>query len=155
MADKKKKKISEMTSAEIKKKYPKFEDLPKNLLSGMPQDESDSFLRKLITKYGPVENLVKLLDKVTGREKRTKPILPEGLMKRVDKGIPLTHSPVKSPARRVPTKEELGKASGGLVGGQKKLDKNKDGKISGADFKMMRKNYAYGGRVAKMSAEKS
>ena len=45
--------------------------------------------------------------------------------------------------------------SGGLVGGQKKLDKNKDGKISGADFKMMRKNYAYGGRVAKMSAEKS
>jgi len=24
-----------------------------------------------------------------------------------------------------------------LVGGQKKLDKNKDGKISGADFKMM------------------
>ena len=43
------------------------------------------------------------------------------------------------------------KASGGLVGGQKKLDKNKDGKISGADFKMMRK----GGRAAKMSAEKS
>ena len=26
-----------------------------------------------------------------------------------------------------------------LVGGQKKLDKNKDGKISGADFKMMKK----------------
>ena len=26
---------------------------------------------------------------------------------------------------------------GGLVGGQVKLDKNKDGKISGADFKMM------------------
>lgn len=42
-------------------------------------------------------------------------------------------------------------ASGGLVGGQKKLDKNKDGKISGADFAMMRK----GGRAAKMSAEKS
>tara|TARA_R100000995_G_scaffold82047_1_gene55491 strand:- start:818 stop:1138 length:321 start_codon:yes stop_codon:yes gene_type:complete len=48
------------------------------------------------------------------------------------------------------------KASGGLVGGQKKLDKNKDGKISGADFKILRsKNYAYGGRVAKSSAEKS
>jgi hypothetical protein len=29
--------------------------------------------------------------------------------------------------------------SGGLVGGQKKLDKNKDGKITGADFKMMKK----------------
>jgi|TARA_R100000908_G_C3730354_1_gene129948 hypothetical protein len=28
---------------------------------------------------------------------------------------------------------------GGLVGGQKKLDVNKDGKITGADFKMLRK----------------
>jgi hypothetical protein len=36
--------------------------------------------------------------------------------------------------------------AGGLVGGQKKLDKNKDGKISGADFKMMKK----GGKVKKM-----
>ena len=36
--------------------------------------------------------------------------------------------------------------AGGLVGGQKKLDKNKDGKISGADFKMMEK----GGKVKKM-----
>ena len=35
---------------------------------------------------------------------------------------------------------------GGLIGGQKKLDKNKDGKISGADFKMMKK----GGKVKKM-----
>ena len=26
-----------------------------------------------------------------------------------------------------------------LKGGQKKLDKNKDGKISGADFKLMKK----------------
>jgi len=31
------------------------------------------------------------------------------------------------------------KYGGKLVGGQKKLDKNKDGKISGKDFKMMRK----------------
>jgi len=50
--------------------------------------------------------------------------------------------------------------AGGLVGKQGKLDKNKDGKISGADFKMMKKggavkSYAYGGRVAAMSAEKS
>ena len=35
--------------------------------------------------------------------------------------------------------------AGGLVGGQVKLDKNKDGKISGADFKMMEK----GGAVKK------
>ena len=54
-------------------------------------------------------------------------------------------------------------ASGGLIGGQHKLDMNKDGKISGADFKMMNKGgmisepkmYAYGGRVAKSSVEKS
>ena len=30
---------------------------------------------------------------------------------------------------------------GGLSGGRKKLDKNKDGKITGEDFKMMRKGY--------------
>jgi hypothetical protein len=35
--------------------------------------------------------------------------------------------------------------AGGLVGGQVKLDKNKDGQISGADFKMMEK----GGAVTK------
>ena len=29
--------------------------------------------------------------------------------------------------------------AGGLVGGQKKLDVNKDGKITGADFKLLRK----------------
>ena len=38
---------------------------------------------------------------------------------------------------------------GGLVGGQVKLDKNKDGKISGADFKMMEK----GGAVRKKKAK--
>ena len=38
--------------------------------------------------------------------------------------------------------------AGGLVGGQVKLDKNKDGKISGADFKMMEK----GGAVKKMKS---
>lgn len=31
------------------------------------------------------------------------------------------------------------KTSKKLVGGQKKLDKNKDGKITSADFKMMKK----------------
>ena len=65
----------------------------------------------------------------------------------------------KDRAARAKEREEMRrgimKASGGLVGGQNKLDKNKDGNISGADFAMMRKNYAYGGRVAKMSAEKS
>lgn len=43
-------------------------------------------------------------------------------------------------------KKATGMKDGGLVGGQHKLDKNKDGKISGADFKMME----YGGAVKKM-----
>ena len=37
-----------------------------------------------------------------------------------------------------------------LKGGQKKLDKNKDGKISGADFKLMKR----GGSVKKKNEEK-
>jgi hypothetical protein len=52
--------------------------------------------------------------------------------------------------RKVQNKKYGGKVAkmkeGGLVGGQHKLDKNKDGKISGADFKMME----YGGEVKKM-----
>ena len=49
-------------------------------------------------------------------------------------------------------------AAGKLVGGQKKLDKNNDGKISGDDFKMMKaggmmkKGYAKGKMVKKMMA---
>ena len=35
-------------------------------------------------------------------------------------------------------KFEKKKGGGKLVGGQKKLDKNKDGRISGEDFKMLR-----------------
>jgi hypothetical protein len=38
-------------------------------------------------------------------------------------------------------KKTFGKKSGGLTGGQKKLDKNKDGKITGEDFKMMKQGY--------------
>ena len=36
-------------------------------------------------------------------------------------------------------KKRFGKKTGDLTGGQVKLDKNKDGKISGEDFKMMKK----------------
>jgi hypothetical protein len=45
--------------------------------------------------------------------------------------------------------EQLDKmAGGGLIGGQKKLDANKDGKISGADFEMMGANTKkYGGKI--------
>ena len=40
---------------------------------------------------------------------------------------------------------------GGLTGGQKKLDKNKDGTISGEDFKLMK---AKGGSVKKRVKKK-
>tara|TARA_R100001082_G_scaffold98784_1_gene67217 strand:- start:1 stop:543 length:543 start_codon:yes stop_codon:yes gene_type:complete len=39
------------------------------------------------------------------------------------------------------------KSAGGLTGNQKKLDKNKDGKITGQDFKMLRDKKSAGGRV--------
>jgi len=66
------------------------------------------------------------------------------------------------PMKRRPTMEEQLEASGvgidygqldkmaggGLIGGQKKLDANKDGKISGADFEMMGANTKkYGGKI--------
>ena len=41
---------------------------------------------------------------------------------------------------------------GGLTGGQKKLDKNKDGKISGEDFKLLRAEPMKLGGVVKMGA---
>ena len=40
---------------------------------------------------------------------------------------------------------------GGLIGGQVKLDKNKDGKISGADFKMMKDGGEVKGKKRKKS----
>ena len=40
------------------------------------------------------------------------------------------------------------KAGGGLVGGQKKLDVNRDGKITGSDFEMLKMNKKkYGGKI--------
>lgn len=43
---------------------------------------------------------------------------------------------------------------GGLTGGQIKLDKNKDGKISGADFKAMKRDPKRGGGMMKKRAKK-
>ena len=49
---------------------------------------------------------------------------------------------MENPMGRMTEKKryDMGMKTGGLVGGQKKLDKNKDGKISGKDFAMMRKS---------------
>jgi hypothetical protein len=57
----------------------------------------------------------------------------ERMRKKGEKGAP-TEAQIK---------EAQGKKAGGLIGGQTELDKNKDGKISGADFKMMN----HGGEV--------
>ena len=66
----------------------------------------------------------------------------------------------KGEMKRRPTMEEQLEAAGvgidytqmnvgGLIGGQKKLDANKDGKISGADFEMMGANRKkYGGKIS-------
>ena len=43
---------------------------------------------------------------------------------------------------------------GGLTGGQIKLDKNKDGKISGADFKAMKRDTKRGGGMMKKRDKK-
>ena len=41
------------------------------------------------------------------------------------------------------------KANGSLVGGQKKLDVNRDGKITGSDFEMLKMNKKkYGGKIS-------
>ncbi len=45
-------------------------------------------------------------------------------------------------------------SSGKLVGGQTKLDKNKDGKITGDDFAMLRGGRAKGGAIRKMAGGK-
>tara|TARA_R110002020_G_scaffold183295_6_gene379503 strand:- start:243 stop:929 length:687 start_codon:yes stop_codon:yes gene_type:complete len=53
--------------------------------------------------------------------------------------------------RKAESKFNIGrtkKAGGGeLKGNQKKLDKNNDGEITGQDFKLLRANKSYGGRV--------
>ena len=45
-------------------------------------------------------------------------------------------------------------SSGKLVGGQTKLDKNKDGKITGEDFAKLRAGNAKGGAIKKMAGGK-
>ena len=72
-------------------------------------------------------------------------VQPEGGMKFIpnkkDGGLAVAIEKVKA-------KEMQG---GGLTGGQKKLDKNKDGKISGEDFKLLRAEPMKLGGVVKMT----
>jgi len=46
-------------------------------------------------------------------------------------------------------KKRVKAQDGTLIGGQKKLDKNNDGKISGKDFAMMKRKKAMGGGMMK------
>jgi hypothetical protein len=105
-------------------------------------DEDSETYKRLKRKYG--DKLENLLDKSEEEEDKHKGLKPGEFKIERDPEAPDGRRRVMQAVK-----------SGGLVGGQNKLDKNKDGNISGADFAMMRKNYAYGGRVAKMSAEKS
>tara|TARA_R100001224_G_C3990261_1_gene139006 strand:+ start:309 stop:671 length:363 start_codon:yes stop_codon:yes gene_type:complete len=105
-------------------------------------DEDSETYKRLKRKYG--DKLENLLDKSEEEEDKHKGLKPGQFRTEPDPEAPDGMRRVRQAVK-----------SGGLVGGQKKLDKNKDGNISDADFAMMRKNYAYGGRVAKMSAEKS
>ena len=87
---------------------------------------------------------------------------PEAQKKRIEDALAnaMTTDPIPRPEilfnrpkklikpKRRPKKME----NGGLTGGQKKLDKNKDGKISGEDFKILRgeKKSTKGTKVKKM-----
>ncbi len=74
-------------------------------------------------------------------------INPETVKGKKDGGLMKAIEKVKAKEMKEggdPTKE--------LVGGQKKLDKNKDGKISGEDFKLLRAEPMKLGGVVKMGA---
>jgi len=64
---------------------------------------------------------------IHAKRERIKKGSGERMRKKGEKGAP-TQAQIKA---------AQGKKDGGLIGGQTELDKNKDGKISGEDFKMM------------------
>ena len=71
---------------------------------------------------------------------------PEAQKKRIEDALAeaMTTDPIPRPKMRPkkimkPKRRPEEMENGGLAGGQKKLDKNKDGKISGEDFKILRK----------------
>ena len=66
---------------------------------------------------------------IHAKRERIKKGSGERMRKKGEKGAP-TEAQIKA---------AQGKKDGGLIGGQTKLDKNKDGILSGVDFKMMNK----------------
>jgi hypothetical protein len=67
-------------------------------------------------------------------EKGSLGLSPAGLRYYETSGLKNTYAKMDKAIRKIEEKK-----NGGLVGGQKKLDKNKDGKITSVDFKMMKK----------------
>jgi len=83
---------------------------------------------------------------------------PEAQKKRIEDALAdaMTTDPIQRPKMRPkkltkPKRRPEEMREGGLIGGQKKLDKNKDGKISGADFKMMEDGGEVKGKKSKKS----
>ena len=83
---------------------------------------------------------------------------PEAQKKRIEDALAdaMTTDPIPRPKMRPkkltkPKRRPEEMREGGLIGGQKKLDKNKDGKISGADFKMMEDGGEVKGKKSKKS----
>jgi hypothetical protein len=84
---------------------------------------------------------------------------PEAQKKRIEDALAeaMTTDPIPRPKMRPkkimkPKRRPEEMENGGLAGGQKKLDKNKDGKISGEDFRILRgeKKSTKGTKVKKM-----
>ena len=109
----------------------------------MANEKSDKFTPKELglTKK-EASNLIKLLENKA----------PENA-KKLKKSLGMKDGGLAMAIEKVKAKEmKLGGEAKPLVGGQKKLDKNKDGRISGDDFAMMEmggkvEEYGGGGKV--------
>ena len=84
------------------------------------------------------------------KKKPTPPKVPTIKAKGKMKRRPTTQEQREAGASVIVDYKQLDEmAGGGLIGGQKKLDVNKDGNISGADFEMMGANRKkYGGKIS-------
>ena len=111
----------------------------------------DKFIKNVlnIKKNKPPKALI--MKEVKPNLKKRNKNITKSQQKTIDQAAPVIDRIVEGDKRKVrlaPKPEELKvnkKMSGGLVGGQAKLDMNKDGMITGQDFKMMPKKY--GGKI--------
>lgn len=88
-----------------------------------------------VLKKDKKDPMISVIDK---KDKLEKFVKKSEIMKNLD-GYTPAESKIENLKEKL--KKTFGKKTGGLTGGQKKLDKNKDGKITGEDFKMMKQGY--------------